>query len=128
MSVKQRRMSDKSLANLKPFKPGQSGNPKGRPPGMRLSNLYRAELEKTGPDGRTMGEVIAEKIVTMACNGDLGAMREIVDRLEGKPRQAVDLEASITDWREAARAYGLDESAVIEEARALIEHGQSDID
>ena len=31
--TKSRGLSEKSLANLRPFKPGQSGNPQGRPKG-----------------------------------------------------------------------------------------------
>ena len=36
-------------------------------------------------------EVIANKCVEMAAGGDLQAMKEVGDRIDGKPKQAVDL-------------------------------------
>ena len=40
--------TEKKLRNLKPFKPGQSGNPKGRPKGARnrLGTQFLEALEK----------------------------------------------------------------------------------
>jgi hypothetical protein len=32
---------------------------------------------------------LAERLIALAEEGDLAAIREIVDRLEGKPRQAI---------------------------------------
>ena len=50
MSRAKKRLSDnteKKLRNLKPFKPGQSGNPKGRPKGARnrLGTQFLEALE-----------------------------------------------------------------------------------
>lgn len=48
--------SQKSLANLKPWKPGQSGNPKGRPVsarqkvGEQLLEALQQDFEKDGKD------------------------------------------------------------------------------
>jgi hypothetical protein len=33
---------------------------------------------------------IAEKLVVLACEGDMRAIREVFDRVEGKPTQAVE--------------------------------------
>ena len=76
------------------WKPGQSGNPKGRPKSITLSEAYRRELAKvdpTDPQGRTYAEVLAEKMRERACTGDVAALREMADRTEGKPRQPVSL-------------------------------------
>ena len=84
----------RSLANLKPFKPGQSGNPAGRPKSITMSEAYRRELAKLDPDdkhGRTFAEVLAEQIIIKAKGGDVAAVRELTDRTEGKPRQTVTL-------------------------------------
>ena len=46
--ARQKRITDeKKLRNLKPFKPGQSGNPKGRPKGARnrLGTQFLEALE-----------------------------------------------------------------------------------
>ncbi len=77
-------------------------------------------------DERTYAEVIAEKLCTEAASGNVNAAREIADRTEGKPKQAIDVDLSIFDWRELARAHGLNEQDVIREARALITESVAD--
>ncbi len=82
------------LANLKPFQPGQSGNPSGRPKSKVLSDAYRRELEKvdlTDERGRTFAEILAERAVAKAASGDVAALREIADRTEGKAKQTITL-------------------------------------
>ena len=38
-----------NIENLKPFRKGQSGNPKGRPPiGAAIAELARGEIERRG--------------------------------------------------------------------------------
>ena len=76
------------------WKPGQSGNPQGRPrKGHALSESLRRELEQTaetvGSDGqvRTKADVIAEKAVELAMGGDVAAIKFLADRLEGKAAQ-----------------------------------------
>ncbi len=106
------------------FKPGESGNPAGKPKGLALSEYCRRavrEVDPTDQAGRTFGEVIAERLVTQAARGDLGAVKELFDRLEGRARQALDIDMSVGDWREQARAAGLDEADVIAEAKLLLE-------
>ncbi len=104
------------------FKPGASGNPKGRPKLTLLSEAIRAQLAVVAPDAdeRTYAEVIAEKLCTEAAAGNVLAAREIADRTEGKPKQAIDVDLSVMDWREMARKYGVSEQDVIREAQRLI--------
>ena len=124
---KQRKNSEaekRKLANLKPFKPGQSGNPSGRPKSITLSEAYRKQLAQPMPNdtqGRTYAEVIACRVVVAAATGDVSAAREIADRTEGKARQSIDIDMQVTDWRELARNYGVSEEDVYREAKKLIE-------
>jgi hypothetical protein len=77
------------------WKKGQSGNLSGRPKSKTLSNAYRNKLEETvpnDPEGRTWAELIAEAQVRDAVRGNVQAAREIADRTEGKPRQAIEFE------------------------------------
>ncbi len=113
----------RSLANLKPFQKGVSGNPNGRPKSLTLSEAFRRQLSQPVPgdeQGRTFAEVIALRVCVAAAQGDISAAREIADRTEGKPRQSVDVDMSVSDWRQMAAAHGLDEREVVEEARRLI--------
>ncbi len=75
------------------WKPGQSGNPAGRPKVRTLSEELRARLQEQyrGRDDRTYGRMVAEALVDRAINGDVMAIREVFDRVEGKPRQALNL-------------------------------------
>jgi hypothetical protein len=105
------------------FKPGQSGNPAGRPKSITLSEALRLELAKMLPGDtqeRTFAEVIAQQLVRAAATGNILAAKEIADRTEGRPKQAVDMTMNVTDWRELARQNGLSETDVISEARTLI--------
>src|SRR5262249_6669713 len=86
-----RKPGPRSLANLRPpWKPGQSGNPDGRPKDA-LSRILREIVEAEWRAGLTIGEHIAWAIVKKALRGSLSAATLILDRTEGRPRQALDL-------------------------------------
>ena len=112
----------------KQFPPGVSGNPQGRPKLTRLTDALREQLAETNPDApeETQAEAIARTLIREAISGNVQAAREIADRTEGKPKQAIDLDLQINDWRTLAKNYSLSEQDVINEARLLIE--QSVID
>lgn len=103
------------------WQPGQSGNPKGRPKGVTLSDALRKMLAEAAPGKteQTYAEAIARALCKQAAKGNVLAAREIADRTEGKPKQAVDM--TIWDWREMARSYGFTEDDVYREAKRLIE-------
>ena len=79
------------------FVKGQSGNPGGRPKlPWTFGELYRKELEKKlavkGSKKRVEAKkAVAMRIVRMAIEGDLNAMKEIANRYEGFPKQTTDL-------------------------------------
>ena len=87
-------MNPKSLDNLRPFKPGQSGNPSGRPRRKPLAEEYERLLGMRMPDqlcakvglpkGASYARGLAKALVDRAIKGDTAAAREITDRIEGK--------------------------------------------
>jgi len=79
------------------WKSGESGNPQGRPKKRTLSEELRARLEEEYPDrpDATYGRMVAEALVDMAIKngGAIAAISEIFDRIEGRPRQSVELKS-----------------------------------
>lgn len=85
--------------NLKPFLKGISGNPKGRPKGSKsiTSSLKKLMDKKMIYDSIQSGisikanirEHLALRLVALALEGDIKAIREIFDRIEGRPREAI---------------------------------------
>jgi len=72
------------------FKPGQSGNPGGRPRTAKLSEACRAKLASLmpgDPESRSYAEAIADKLAQQALKGDIRAAQELADRAEGRPSQ-----------------------------------------
>jgi Family of unknown function (DUF5681) len=93
------------------FKPGESGNPSGRPKRLPVTDYLREQLEGTIPKAMleamkegarqvffeiygpepTFGQMIAFKLVQMSAKGDLFAIREVLERVEGKVAQKTTL-------------------------------------
>lgn len=78
------------------FKKGQSGNPKGRPSD---GTSWAAVLEKiggekigSGKDELTKKEAVARKLWGEAAKGQPWAINALMDRLDGKPKQAMDID------------------------------------
>ena len=72
-----------------PFQPGQSGNPSGSAPKkIWVAALNRAIAQD---DGKRLREA-AEKLLDMAAQGDIAALRELGDRIDGKAIQAIQAE------------------------------------
>lgn len=75
------------------WKPGSSGNPKGRQPtGKTLTDLIQKQLSKGhNKTNKTKGEVLATVLVELALDDrSLPAIREIIDRIEGKALQSLE--------------------------------------
>jgi len=83
--------------NLKPWQPGQSGNPGGRPRTKLITSELERMLEQEAPaaNGKTWAAVIAEALLKKARKGDVRAIAELANRVEGKARQTVDLELDV---------------------------------
>ena len=78
-----------------PFKKGQSGNPGGRPKEKPFSDALRMEIADAGEDHKALRRV-ARKLIENAEAGDIRAIRELADRLDGKPIQAVDANVDVS--------------------------------
>ncbi len=107
----------------KKFPPGSSGNPNGRPRLTRLSEALRQQLAEISPDAdeQSIAEEIAKTLIKLALSGDVQAIREIADRTEGKPKQAIDLDLDVQlDWRTEAQKFGLTKNDILNETKLLI--------
>lgn len=82
--------------NLKPWKPGQSGNPGGRPRTRPLTDELVQLLEGEAPnsDGKSWAYVIAEALLKRARNGDVRAFAVLANRIEGRPHQSLAVDVS----------------------------------
>lgn len=70
--------------------PGTSGNLAGRPVGSgSIVTELRRLMQETDQSGETAAAGIARRLVELANGGDLRAIRDIADRLDGYPRQCV---------------------------------------
>ena len=101
--------------NLKPWKKGQSGNPKGRPKKgstwsevanqlldaqaldirLTLPNGKKHEITCSIEDGNTIRHAVVGALVVEALKGNIPAIRELADRTEGKPAQKLEVEQNI---------------------------------
>jgi hypothetical protein len=72
------------------FQPGHSGNPGGRTTEKRFREALLLELAEDGDARKPLREV-AKALIAAALTRDVSAIREIADRLDGKPAQAVDV-------------------------------------
>ena len=74
------------------FKKGQSGNPNGRPPkGYSITDTIREMMDEKPEIKKALGN----KILQMALNGDIVAMKTIWSYLDGMPQQSVEHSGSI---------------------------------
>ena len=68
------------------WKKGQSGNPNGRRNAAKdiLNELLDTEIED-----RSQKERLLSKLIQMGMRGDLGAIKEVLDRTEGKSKEHI---------------------------------------
>jgi hypothetical protein len=83
----------------------------GRPRGIWGDKAFRDALnlavrEKEG--GKPRLRLLAEQLVTAGLAGDVMAIREVADRLDGKPTQQTEM--TISDQRTVVRAPNPSES------------------
>lgn len=72
----------------RPFQPGQSGNPSGRPKTRPFKDALQKALQDAGDDSEAL-KTVAIALVLKAQGGDVPAIKEIADRLDGKVTQPI---------------------------------------
>ena len=104
-----------SLANLAghEWKPGESGNPTGRPKGKSITGKLRRLLEAAAEEGAEgdLADAIAAVIVAKAVSGNFRFVKEVLDRTEGK----------VPD-----RFAGFDGGPIVDDTQAAINRIMSD--
>lgn len=73
-----------------PFAPGQSGNPAGRPKRAKLwqEAILRAIKRRENEDPQAL-EKLADALIRKVEEGDVAAIKELGDRMDGKVAQAI---------------------------------------
>lgn len=103
-------------SNLKSFKPGQSGNPSGRPKDRLRPALIleAAKLVKRGKVEVTQAEALAANLFKLALSNRMVAVpaaKLILEYVDGKPTQALDVSGEIdhkvTSVETIRQAWGL---------------------
>ena len=80
------------------WKPGQSGNPKGSKPEKLMRDALIIALNREAAKGSKTKRLqsVAEALVNKAIEGDVGAAKEIFDRIDGKVPQSHDIKKETT--------------------------------
>lgn len=88
------------------FAPGVSGNPAGKPKGTKhFATLLMEQLkimakDKHGQpvliDGKkaNLGELMTQAMIRQAVRGNVHAFDSVADRIDGKPKQDMEIEVS----------------------------------
>lgn len=99
------------------WKPGQSGNPHGRPSKKPITLALEMELKAEPKRARR----IARRLLDMAEAGDLPAIKEVLDRTDGKAAQSLILDQTLIIARGEliARAVELGNRVIDGEAREI---------
>ncbi len=94
------------------FKPGQSGNPKGRPK-FSIVSIIREKLQAVSEDEKqSVAEQLIDEYIERA---DGTAIRDMIDRIDGRPKQYVEMSnEKDAEWLEYFKSL---DDKTIEETR-----------
>ncbi len=105
-STEKQKPFHRGTQNLIPWKPGQSGNPAGRPKRKSFMDMAHAVLDEivVDPDtGETMtkGELLVRKVIQDAITkGDPTALKELLARWEPAPKQNITVNNNVDEKRQ----------------------------
>jgi len=102
-------------------------NRKGRPPkGWAWADIFE-DLMETTPDNstKTFKTLVAMALLRECINGNVSAIRELFDRMEGRPKQKVDVTSA---EKKLALTTGEGKEAVLGLARGIIKRYEQQSD
>jgi hypothetical protein len=124
-NLKQRKQKQLGGVTGAGFMPGQSGNPKDRPLTKGLLTALRNKVSEVDANGRTIEARLVEVLVNEALDGKnrLAAVEIILDRLEGRSRQRLevaDVTAQLRDKSDEELQFHLDNNRWPDDAELLL--------
>ena len=87
------RQPNLNTSGLRPWQPGQSGNPGGRPKKLPITDALRELVDKGAVPQKkaaTLAGQLAQQLVRAALKGKMAPLVEVIDRIEGKARQRIE--------------------------------------
>ena len=73
------------------FKKGQSGNERGRPKReWTWDGLLEEAMEEQDETGESYKKIVVRKFRTLCAKGDMIAIKELFNRMDGMPKQTLD--------------------------------------
>lgn len=106
---------------LRPWQPGQSGNPLGRPKKDRaFAQLVQDYLEAEDPETKELrAHSLIASLYTQALGGNTAAAKELLDRGYGKAPQYIEFDIAALAEEIAGRSNGLTPAQIIQRAQEL---------
>ena len=125
------------VENLKPYKPGESGNPAGRPPGLGIVDIFnrllarkikfKDPLSDNLEVEMTVKERLAFAMMAKALKGGEKAMEIILDRTDGKVALPMKLSGTVGGSAPIQRVeLGKIDTKVLEKALANLAKKHAD--
>lgn len=96
------------------FKPGQSGNPGGRPKGTSITAELRSLLQQEH-SGKAIATLVAERLLKEALGGRHNHIQILLDRTEGSVQQQLRVQAGTAPGITAAQVLQVVIQAVPEQ-------------
>jgi hypothetical protein len=95
------------------WKPGQSGNPKGRAASKPWTDAIARAIKRREEDDPLALEKLADKLLQRVAEGDVSAIKELGDRMEGKSKQPLehDVGEGLEDWLDRLGKAGASETS-----------------